>query len=173
MDPRQFGPQQRKARLSKLAAAQKRARASNQVVNVCPFGCTDNNLDGNGYCYHLVGTSNDKMSMEPMFLDPQRHIRRTDGKKRQKLKDGDKLVRCSNNFRVYRDVKPTADDLRYIEVHGQQSEENYEGIQDEVTFRDKPKPEEEEIEITTEESDAPEETEGEANPLTYKGARIT
>lgn len=176
MDPRQFGPQQRKARLSKLAASQKRARAYNQIVNVCPFGCADNNVDENGYCYHLVGTSDDKKTYEPMVLDPVRNIRVTD-RRRKKLKDGDKLIRCSNNFRVYRDVEPTEADKRYMELHGLASNDDGEVVVDELTFRsDKKKrqdDEEEEVEITVEETEEVESGEGKAEPLRYKGQEVT
>lgn len=40
-----------------------------QVVNACPFGCLDEQLDEHGYCCHLVGFTNDKKKMEPMVLD--------------------------------------------------------------------------------------------------------
>jgi hypothetical protein len=165
MDPRKFGPQQRQARQSKLMRAKARANRNNQTVNACPFGCEDHNLDQNGYCYHLVGFSPDGKTMEPMVLENGQ--RKVKGKLRQPLKKGDKLVKITTNFRVYRDVPCTAEELKYIELAGDQSEARPQD-EDEFTF------EGEEAEVEEEEDDEEEEeaTEGTAKPLTYGGKKI-
>lgn len=160
MDPRKFGPQQRQARHSKLMRAKARASRNNQVVNACPFGCQDSHLDHNGYCFHLVGFSDDAKTMEPMVLEDGN--RKVKGKQRQKIKTGDKLVKITTNFRVYRDVKCSEEEKKYIEIAGGNYDE--EGpTEDEFTFQG-----EEEVEQVEEEDDEEESgDEGNAKPLSY------
>jgi hypothetical protein len=74
MDPREYGPQQRRANLSELMAAQMRA-SKGEKVNFCMFGCDDSDLDDNGYCRHVVGFTKDGKVMEP-FLPPDGSGRR-------------------------------------------------------------------------------------------------
>jgi hypothetical protein len=81
-----------------------------QVVNACPFGCLDENLDEHGYCCHLVGFTNDKKLMEPMVLDwrgkrvVQVPFHMDRGKKIPDLLPiprGAKLVPIAISYRVY------------------------------------------------------------------------
>jgi hypothetical protein len=46
--------------------------ADGVVVNRCPFGCADDQLDQHGYCHHLVGFTvpGDKTRMEGMVERP-------------------------------------------------------------------------------------------------------
>lgn len=181
MDPRKFGPQQRQARHSKLLRAKKKATANNQVVNTCPFGCRDHQIDQNGYCYHLIGTSDDKRTYEPMVL--KNGARWTDGRKREKIQDGDHVVRISNNFRVYRDIEMPEGEREYIESAGNAADVPDRDEGDEFVFRspkkskkqpvvEEPEPEDEEVEITTDDEEEVVATgngEGEATPLKYRG----
>lgn len=103
-DPRQVGPKERKANLSPLMEAQQRA-SKGEKVNVCPFGCTDPELDDNGYCRHVVGFTNDGVTYEPFEMGPhgRRQVR---GDKPQPIMPKDKLVRITTSSRVYREVPP-------------------------------------------------------------------
>lgn len=90
------------------------------VVNACPYGCEDEELDENGYCPHLIGfaTPNDKLhekkpSMyEPLVQNGEHKIvvgfkRDAAGKRVPNLfplLKGDKIVRITTSYRVYRDV---------------------------------------------------------------------
>lgn len=40
--------------------------AKNEEVFYCPFGCKGNEIDGNGYCGHLVGFTTDMETIEPI-----------------------------------------------------------------------------------------------------------
>lgn len=167
MDPRKFGPQQRQARHSKLMRAKARANRNNQVVNACPFRCADHNLDQNGYCYHLVGFSADQKTMEPMELE--NGIRTVKGKKRQPLKKGDRLVKITTNYRVYRDVECSEEEKKYIEIVGGNHDEHVRD-DDEYTYDG----EEPEVEVESEEEDGEEvevPSEGKAKGLSYPNAR--
>jgi hypothetical protein len=44
-------------------------------ANVCPFGCPDDELDENGYCFHLVGFSPDGRKLELNQVDADGRIR--------------------------------------------------------------------------------------------------
>lgn len=168
MDPRKFGPQQRQANHSKLMRAKARAVRNNQVVNACPFGCSDENLDQNGYCYHLVGFSADQKTMEPMVLENGFRVVR--GKQRQPLKKGDKLVKITTNYRVYRDVECSEEEKRYIELVGG-SHEDSPPNDDEYTFQGEEESAEAEAGVEVESEDEDEEVEvpveGRAKPLSY------
>ncbi len=84
------------------------------VVNFCPFGCEDRDLDDHGYCRHLVGFTNDKSKgYEPMVWDAMRQARvvrvrmepGADGKQTPMLEPcqkGDQFVQISISSRVYR-----------------------------------------------------------------------
>lgn len=82
---------------------------SDEYTNHCPFGCEGADLYERAYCRHLVGFSNDGKTMEPVEkimayppVDPdepdaERIPRwngnvRVNGRKRQKIQKGDKLV---------------------------------------------------------------------------------
>lgn len=113
MDPRELTPAQRKDMRSDLMK-KKAKQTTGEKVNACPFGCTLDDLDNNGYCDHLVGFTNDKKGMEPMIFDPE-HDRRNvkvamvrEGKnlvpKLEPCLKGDKFVQISTSYRVYRNV---------------------------------------------------------------------
>lgn len=111
MDPRTPGSavQSRSANHSPLMAALTRP-SKGEVQNFCPYGCTIEELDANGYCEHLIGFSNDQKFYEPMITDDEGNRR----VKVHKDKDGkpvlepvlktDKLERITVSHRVYRDV---------------------------------------------------------------------
>lgn len=49
-------------------------------VNACPFDKDFRHLDENGYCRHLIGTSENKKTYEPMHRNPK------DGRRQTKLR---------------------------------------------------------------------------------------
>lgn len=106
MDPRESTMAQRNAHLSplmrELVKGDKGSRTS-----FCPYGCTPEDLDENGYCRHLVGFSSDDKTMEPMVMD-ERGRRVVVGSKREPLRKTDKLVLITVSSRVYRDVDEEA-----------------------------------------------------------------
>lgn len=120
-DPRTaglVGPQPKQANHSRLM--QRLARAGKgEVVNLCPFGCQDHELDAQGYCDHLVGftiplpgsAGEDTKHFEPMKLrkGPMGKVtgRFTDGSDIKPVLPGDKLERITICSRVYRE-KPEA-----------------------------------------------------------------
>lgn len=101
----------------------KGASMTGVVVNMCPFGCTEKQIDDHGYCRHLVGFTNDKATYEPMLrveggrrrvqvpmvidreesagMEQGEQILKPDLPKCQK---GDQFVQISTSWRVYRDV---------------------------------------------------------------------
>ncbi len=90
--------------------------AQGGVVNFCPFGCDDTQLDEHGYCKHLIGFTNDKKFYEPMVWDATRQCRVVrvkmtvdeDGKPVPQLEPcqkGDKFVEISVSSRVYRNTE--------------------------------------------------------------------
>jgi hypothetical protein len=108
-DPRSTNPQQRRANLSPLMH-RLTTRATGEVVNFCPFGCADDQLDENGYCGHLVGFYNGGQTFEPRV--PQKvsagngKLRTTgriitDGTRRQPMQKGFLLVKGTTTARVY------------------------------------------------------------------------
>ncbi len=121
MHPEQVGPQQRKANLSPLMVAKGKASLGERV-NFCKFGCTDEDLDDNGYCRHLVGFTipgNEKL-YEPMVMNEKgrrlvqvKYVEKN-GKSvpvYEEVQKGDKLERITNCSRVYRDVPMTDAEL--------------------------------------------------------------
>lgn len=100
--------------LSPLMEAKNRNQ-SGAVVNACPFGCQDNNLDANGYCKHLIGFTNpdDQKQYFPVVdrpgaLPPDGSPGSpadvfVDGRKPLPVLPGDKLVLISVASRVYRE----------------------------------------------------------------------
>ncbi len=113
----------KKANLSPLMKA-KRGLLTGQVANLCPFGCSDGHLDDYGYCFHLVGFSNDKKTYEPLVSKNGR--RSNEGKKKEQVKKADKLLRITTSYRVYRDVKPSKEEearLAAIELPPEEIEE--------------------------------------------------
>jgi|HubBroStandDraft_2_1064218.scaffolds.fasta_scaffold65285_2 hypothetical protein len=119
---------------SELMKAKSRAKGK---VNACPFGCTMQQLDDNGYCRHLVGFTTDRKTMEPLIretkINPDNGERMLTGRRivrpatrqvedivdyddegnpikgkvripvPEPLQPGDKLVRITVSYRVYRD----------------------------------------------------------------------
>jgi len=68
-DPREYVPAVNPVRQREVMSPLMRAKAASldgQAVNFCPFGCTAEKLDEHGYCNHLIGFSNDKVTYEPM-----------------------------------------------------------------------------------------------------------
>lgn len=43
-----------------------RAALSKTAANHCPFGCQAGDLDDHGYCFHLMGFTDDKKTYEPV-----------------------------------------------------------------------------------------------------------
>jgi hypothetical protein len=95
-----------------------------QKINVCPFGCTERNLDHNGYCKHVVGFTRDKKTYEPLVLRKGMRVVQVpmvdSGEMEQDdegkmvpimvpdpppLLPGDRICRISDCWRVYRKVK--------------------------------------------------------------------
>lgn len=99
-DPRNVGPQNRKSNHSQLMVALQR-KSQGEVINFCPFGCQDHQLDDHGYCGHLVGFYNGGSTYEP------RKVRKKDkriivaGDQRQPMRNGFVLVRITTTARVY------------------------------------------------------------------------
>lgn len=106
---------QKKDKRSELLRAQSMS-TTGAVVNFCPFGCPDEDLDQHGYCKHLVGFTNDRKTYEPMVWDGLRQARVVrvkmtqdkDGKPVPQLEPcqkGDKFVSISISSRVYRNIE--------------------------------------------------------------------
>lgn len=82
-----------------------------EVINACPFGCQDEELDEHGRCYHRIGVSPDGEHIEPeviredgkVVVRPAYEVRK--GKRRPKLELVDKgrheLVRVTTSYLVY------------------------------------------------------------------------
>lgn len=85
---------------------------SGHVANVCPFGCENQHLDDNGYCFHLVGFTNDKKTLEPLVTIKGRRV--NDSRKKELVRKTDKLMRITTSYRVYRDVKPSKEEAERL-----------------------------------------------------------
>jgi hypothetical protein len=99
MDPRNVSVQNRPDDRSRLMSAKGKA-ASGEKPNFCPHGCTDEELDDNGYCRHLIGFTTDGKIMEPMVTDA-RGRRYVDGSKSSAVPPGSTLERITTCHRVY------------------------------------------------------------------------
>lgn len=105
-----------KANLSPLMKMKAKA-LQGEIVNVCPFKCEDRHLDDHGYCHHLVGFTDAKLRKKGLYEPLIRRkingivFRTNDGFGKQKLQAGDKFCRITSSWRVYRDVKPSEDDI--------------------------------------------------------------
>lgn len=102
------GPKPKTSNASPLMQAQRRATAG-RVVNACPFGCDDGDLDEHGYCRHLVGfTPPGRRDVYEHMPPPEEGAgvlrRAVDGNDVRKVQPSDKLVRITTSCRVYRDV---------------------------------------------------------------------
>lgn len=122
----QIAPKDRRDMRSPLMRA-KAIAGANEKVNFCPFGCTVEDIDENGYCDHVIGFTNDGKTYEPMILgeDGRRRVKvdmakvgeRRDAKGKMhpimkpvlpSLLPTDKLVQITTSSRVYRDVNAPA-----------------------------------------------------------------
>lgn len=98
----------KKANLSPLMTALESAQEG-EVVNACPFGCQDEELDRLGSCVHHVGTTlpvprdQAPTHFETLEEPDLQGNRRTNGKNVQKVRKGDKLFRITSCYRVYRE----------------------------------------------------------------------
>lgn len=123
-----YGPEKppKKDQRSKLVKSKE--RYAGQIVNACPFGCKDTELDEQMFCRHLVGFTDQD---DPTIFYPMEYRQRYDkdgkplvtkdgkvskskrhrfvnGEDPQDVLKGDKLVRVSISHRVYRDVDKKA-----------------------------------------------------------------
>jgi hypothetical protein len=99
-DPREVQPQNRKDSQSPLMRALV-AKKDGFVVNFCPFGCSDGELDDNGYCGHLVGFFNGGTTYEPRVRRKKDGRIIVDGRNRRPMEKGFKLVKITTSARVY------------------------------------------------------------------------
>jgi hypothetical protein len=99
------------ANLSPLMAALNSA-TDGEVVNACPFGCETEDLSDKGHCRHLIGFTLPQDAGRFEVLEPpdENGSRRVNGRKIEKVRPGDKLMRVTICHRVYRkspdDAKP-------------------------------------------------------------------
>lgn len=98
-DPRAVGPQNRKANHSPLMQALSK-RSLGETVNFCPFGCSDEQLDEQGACCHLIGFYDKGTTFEPRKRRKDNRIITT-GAKREPMQNGFVLVRITTTARVY------------------------------------------------------------------------
>lgn len=104
------GHRPKQANHSELLKAQAVARQTGHTANLCPFGCTSQELDDFGYCRHLIGfTQPQNPKQFETFMPPDKEDgmrRRVDGKQIRPVKPGDVVVPISSaaGSRVYRDV---------------------------------------------------------------------
>lgn len=101
-DPRTVGPQQRSANLSELMKAKGKASLG-EKVNFCPFGCSDDQLDEQGYCDHLVGIALPGNEAMERVVKDERGRRRVLGAQTVPIGKKDRLVRITTCSRVYRE----------------------------------------------------------------------
>ena len=132
MDVSIRSPRDKNPALSALMMARLHTREG-EVVNACPFGCENDDLDEQGLCGHLVGYTNNSPAeckkgeglMEPLVWNGDRRqvsVKRekrkmpgTNGKEQtvfgppqlERVKPTDVLVQITVSSRVYRnDDKP-------------------------------------------------------------------
>lgn len=89
------------------------AARDGSIVNPCPFGCTDEELDEHGRCYHRIGVSADGKTFEREGhnkagrLEMKIERRKIKGKLVPVLEKVDKrkhyLIRVTTSFLVYED----------------------------------------------------------------------
>lgn len=97
----------KKANTSPLMKAIETA-SDNEPVNGCPFGCEDADLDERNYCRHMVGVTPPSTHeprvgdlFEPVIREEGQQPR-LNGKKPQKIREGDLFLRITTSYRVYR-----------------------------------------------------------------------
>jgi len=94
--------------------------ANGEPVNECPFGCEDEDLDEQGFCYHLIGVSPDGKKLERNIVGLDGRVRticpvkKINGRNRfvpetidrEKLKRKKIILkRITTSFRVYEDIE--------------------------------------------------------------------
>jgi hypothetical protein len=101
----------KKANTSPLMKAIESAQ-ENEPVNGCPFGCADEDLDERNYCRHMVGVTPTRTT-PPGVGDPYEPVVREEGqpprlngRKPQKIREGDVSLRITTSYRVYRPDPP-------------------------------------------------------------------
>lgn len=99
-DPRLIGPQMRSNSHSPLIRALSKANKGD-VVNFCPFGCSDHALDDLGHCGHLVGFYNGGKTFEPRMVRKKDRRIIVNGRQRRPMEVGFKLVQITTSARVY------------------------------------------------------------------------
>lgn len=158
MDPRVAGmanPLNRRDGRSKFFKLQSSLMPGN-VVNACPFGCGDDQLDEKGFCYHMVGFCNSDRDGKPLreyeplcrmrmqspnqpgkIVDRGNTLMVLGGKEhRQPLQKGDVLVRITNSFRVYR--KSMTPEMSVVTPVATDREEDWIKGDDEIEVREGP-----------------------------------
>ena len=106
-DPRTSPVQSRKSALSPLMRAKSDAvRTGGDVVNFCPFECSDDALDEHGYCAHLIGFYHPPGEMyEPRVRVKDKGQAEdkiiVQGSKKLHMQSKFKLVRITSSYRVY------------------------------------------------------------------------
>lgn len=113
-------PKQRQKKDTRSKLMRSKAAAAGLIVNACPFGCEDHQLDEQTYCKHMVGTTDpddDRIFFPMKWRDDVqtpgvKRFRFIDGSDPQMVQKTDVLVRITTCSRVYRDTpaqtKPTA-----------------------------------------------------------------
>jgi hypothetical protein len=105
-------PSERKDPRSNLVKRQ--TAEDTMAVEVCPFGCEKADMDGFGYCRHLIGFTNAQLAEGPvkdakggeveLLTVEENSKRKVVSGKRAPLQRGDILIRITSSRRVYRDV---------------------------------------------------------------------
>lgn len=126
-DPRQVGPQQRSANHSPLMAKLVK-RSQGEVVNECPFGCTDEELDDNGYCGHLIGFYSQGTMYEPRIRRKKDGRIIVSGAQKKPMEKGFRLVRITTSARVY---SPRQDKSLVV------TRDEYDKIQNEILAKER------------------------------------
>ncbi len=96
------------ANASDLMKAKAVSRAG-RVTNFCPYGCENHELDEFEYCRHLIGFTPPGRKDVYEYMPPpepgdKKKRRTVDGNDVRPVQRGDKLVRITTSYRVYRDV---------------------------------------------------------------------
>lgn len=108
----------RKPNYSPLMKAKMKA-APGEVVNLCQFGCEDHHLDDHGRCCHVVGHCDPRgqkpvagvIMYDELGQKPNQYGHRSNTGRVLKTQKGDKFVRITSSYRVYRDVELTKEEL--------------------------------------------------------------
>lgn len=140
-DPRSQNPQNRRANHSPLMKALSSRQSINDVINFCPFGCEDHELDEHGYCGHLIGFYSKGTSFEPRVRRKKDGRVIVDGTKPRPMEKGFVRVKITTSARVYsphlvKDLVPRENnaltELREVENRERQIEEFAEQVRNPV-----------------------------------------